>query len=74
MMYPIFSVISLVGFMFFAGHAIVEIFPKTGVRYNCDIAEISPDMPIEAKNKCRELRRINNEKRNIEGDSPTSGR
>lgn len=27
------------------------------IYYNCDIAEISPDIPIEAKEKCRELRR-----------------
>lgn len=29
---------------------------KSEVRYNCDIAEISPDFPIEVKQRCRELR------------------
>jgi hypothetical protein len=29
---------------------------KSEVRYNCDIAEISPDFPIEVKQQCRELR------------------
>lgn len=26
------------------------------VRYNCELAEISPDFPAEVKQKCRELR------------------
>lgn len=26
------------------------------VTYNCDIAEISPDIPIKVKEQCRELR------------------
>lgn len=26
------------------------------VRYNCDIAEISPDIPLEVKEQCRKLR------------------
>ena len=29
---------------------------KSEVRYNCDIAEISPDLPTEVKQHCRELR------------------
>lgn len=29
------------------------------IYYNCDIAEISPDIPVEAKEKCRQLRRLN---------------
>lgn len=32
---------------------------KHEVRYNCDLAEISPDFPIEVKQKCRELRHEN---------------
>ena len=27
--------------------------------YNCDLAEISPDFPVEVKQKCRELRNEN---------------
>ena len=32
--------------------------PKKGdvVVYNCSIAEISPDIPLEVKEKCRKLR------------------
>ena len=29
---------------------------KYEVRYNCDLAEISPDFPAEVKQKCRELK------------------
>lgn len=25
-------------------------------KYNCDLAEISPDFPVEVKNQCRKLR------------------
>ena len=35
------------------------ILPKKGeVRYNCDMAEFHPDFPLEARQKCRELRSI----------------
>jgi hypothetical protein len=32
--------------------------PKKGdvIRYDCSISEISPDYPIEVKEKCRKLR------------------
>jgi hypothetical protein len=33
--------------------------PPHGVMYNCDIAEISPDIPIEVKQECRKLRMEN---------------
>jgi hypothetical protein len=34
-----------------------SIMPKHGVIvYDCSIAEISPDYPIEVKKKCREAR------------------
>ena len=39
--------------------ALAVIFmPKKGdvVRYDCSISEISPDYPIEVKEKCRKLR------------------
>ena len=36
------------------------IMPRHGeVRYDCSIAEISPDYPIEVKEKCRKLRAEN---------------
>lgn len=49
---------------------------KSGtVVYNCQLAEISPDFPIKAKEGCRKLRMDKiNEQRNIQGDSTTSGR
>ena len=37
--------------------AAVLFLPKTGqVIYNCTIAEISPDFPLEAREGCRKLR------------------
>ena len=36
---------------------IVTHLPK-GATYDCSIAEISPDMPLEAKQACRKLRMI----------------
>lgn len=29
---------------------------KSEVRYNCELAEISPDFPVEVKQRCRELK------------------
>lgn len=29
---------------------------KSEVRYNCELAEISPDFPVEVRKQCRELR------------------
>lgn len=29
----------------------------TVIRYNCDLAEISPDFPEQVKEQCRELKR-----------------
>ena len=48
---------------------------KSEVVYNCSLAEISPDIPIEVKEGCRNLRMDKmNEQRKIQGDSITSGR
>jgi hypothetical protein len=41
-----------VGMFFIAKH-----LPRK-VTYDCSIAEISPDMPLEAKMECRKLRMI----------------
>ena len=39
---------------------IITYYPKHGtVRYDCTLAEISPDVPIKVKEKCR------NEKKNL---------
>lgn len=29
---------------------------KSEVRYNCELAEISPDFPVEVRKQCRELK------------------
>lgn len=35
----------------------ILFLPRTGpVMYNCSIAEISPDFPIEAREQCRKIR------------------
>ena len=36
----------------------VMFMPKKGdvIRYDCSISEISPDYPIEVKERCRKLR------------------
>lgn len=55
---------SLIELLFLTG-AVVIVFaiavmfmPKKGdvIRYDCSISEISPDYPIEVKEKCRKLR------------------
>jgi hypothetical protein len=35
-------------------------YPHVTVRYDCSIAEISPDYPIQVKEGCRKLRAQNN--------------
>jgi hypothetical protein len=35
-------------------------YPHVTVRYDCSIAEISPDYPIQVKEACRKLRAQNN--------------
>lgn len=57
------------------GSNIVNMFKNTQRVYNCQLAEISPDFPIEAREGCRKLRTDKiNEQGNIQGDSTTSGR
>jgi hypothetical protein len=36
----------------------IMFMPKKGdvITYNCSIAEISPDIPLEVKEQCRKLR------------------
>lgn len=48
------TTVTVLCFIAFWGSVILFI-PKHGVIvYNCSLAEISPDYPIEVKNKCRE--------------------
>jgi hypothetical protein len=54
----------LIEILFLAGASVLILafaimwMPKKGdvVVYDCSIAEISPDIPIEVKEKCRKLR------------------
>lgn len=48
---PVILLILLVSVVFL----LISIMPEERV-YNCDIAEISPDIPIVVKNECRRLR------------------
>ena len=41
---------------FWAGVLSVIPAPDSGRYYNCDLAEISPDIPLEVKEQCRQLR------------------
>lgn len=34
--------------------------PRVTVTYDCRLAEISPDIPVPVKEKCRQLRATNN--------------
>jgi len=49
----VISITFLVGIWF----VVISSMPKHGVVvYDCGLAEISPDYPIEVKQKCREAR------------------
>ena len=50
---PLLAVVIIVAIVFMISYA-----PKKGdvVVYNCSLAEISPDIPLEVKEKCRKLR------------------
>jgi len=41
---------------FWAGVLSMIPAPDSGRYYNCDLAEISPDIPLEVKDQCREIR------------------
>lgn len=53
-----FAVVALiVGLLSLQVAFVLFIQPKAvTVRYNCDIAEISPDIPIKVKEECRKLK------------------
>lgn len=48
-------VFGLIGFLF----SYYALPRKSEVVYNCDLAEISPDFPIEVKKQCRKIRNEN---------------
>lgn len=70
---PLVIVVGFFCIVGYIGSGIITMFKNTETRYNCQLAEISPDFPVKVKQECRELR-IKNEQRNIQGDSTTSGR
>jgi hypothetical protein len=41
---------------FWAGVLSMIPAPDSGRYYNCDLAEFSPDIPLEVKEQCRRLR------------------
>jgi hypothetical protein len=46
-----------IGFAFIVIATYDTLVPAANVKvYNCDIAEISPDFPVEVRNECRKLR------------------
>ena len=60
---PLVVVVGFLCIVGLIGSSTISAFNKTQVRYNCELAEISPDFPKEVKQKCRELR---NENRNMQ--------
>ena len=53
---PLWFIVPIVAVMVIMGVMFYNVAEKTVVMYNCDIAEISPDFPIEVKEQCRKLR------------------
>jgi membrane glycosyltransferase len=70
---PLIIVVSFFCIVGYFGSSIVGFFTVTQPRYDCQLAEISPDVPLKVKQECRELR-IKNGQKNIQGDSVTIGR
>ena len=54
----IVALLTLVAIMWGGMFLIMKNFPQEGKEYNCNLAEISPDYPIEVKNACRKFRMI----------------
>jgi hypothetical protein len=52
----------IVGLTLIAIIAVFGDFYPTGKVYDCTLAEISPDYPIEVKNECRRLLKEYNDK------------
>jgi hypothetical protein len=55
----IIAVVLGAGALTFAIYMVVS-HPSITVRYDCSIAEISPDYPVEVKEACRKLLRAHN--------------
>ena len=59
------SVIVIIGISLVAATAVFSDFYPEGKVYDCTLAEISPDYPIEVKQECRRLLREYNDKENL---------
>lgn len=49
--YVLVITLALAGFYF-----MIKLPRNIEVRYNCELAEISPDVPVKVKQQCRELK------------------
>jgi hypothetical protein len=64
-MYMKDSIIVMIGLSLVAIIAVFSDFYPEGKVYDCTLAEISPDYPIEVKQECRRLLKEYNEKENV---------
>ena len=58
------SIIVMIGLSLVAIIAVFSDFYPEGKVYDCTLAEISPDYPIEVKQECRRLLKEYNDKEN----------
>jgi hypothetical protein len=59
------SIIVIIGLTLVAITAVFGDFYPEGKVYDCTLAEISPDYPIEVKQECRRLLKEYNDKENV---------
>jgi hypothetical protein len=59
------SIIVIIGISLVAAAAVFSDFYPEGKVYDCTLAEISPDYPIEVKQECRRLLKEYNDKENL---------
>ena len=50
------STVLAITLMILGLYLVTKLPKKTEVRYNCELAEISPDFPAEVREQCRKLR------------------
>lgn len=59
------SMIVIIGLSLIAVAAVFSDYYPEGKVYDCTLAEISPDYPIEVKQECRRLLKEYNSKENL---------
>jgi hypothetical protein len=64
-MYMKNSIIVIIGLSLVAIVAVFSDYYPEGKVYDCTLAEISPDYPIEVKQECRRLLKEYNNKENL---------